>query len=226
MKRRPGRDVAARFCSLDKLVGLAVVAALCSADLAVAHRSASGPLPPGIVIPSLTHGQMRIMARYRAEILDLAGRETVTDPDFRRLLNYGNLEFAYCMWGIMPGSIIDEASPFNECSHAYLAATRSLLDHMQTMPKGADEAFRLRMKIDTEMVREGAAWELCEYSSEPFSTGQFILPDWGKVIFHWPSLLASLAMLIALLLAVTALFRWAANADPGKRIQTAVPRAI
>ena len=80
--------------------------------------------PNGITIPSLSHGQMAVIARYRSSILDLTSKQTPTDPVMRRLESYIDLQFFACAWGIVPGSIIDEESPFNECSHAYLAAVR------------------------------------------------------------------------------------------------------
>ena len=35
-----------------------------------------------------------------------------------RLEDYLNLQSFACLWGIAPGSITDEDSPFNECAHA------------------------------------------------------------------------------------------------------------
>ncbi len=69
---------------------------------------------------------MAVISGYRGAILDLAQRQTQTDPTFRRLYNHGNLQYTYCLWGLMPGSLMDEESPFNECSHAYLATTKAL----------------------------------------------------------------------------------------------------
>lgn len=192
---------------VTKILAVAVLAAAFFISGAYAHSSRSGPLPPGIPIPALTHGQMKVVARYRQAILDLAVKEEVTDPTFRRLYNYGNIQATYCLWGVMPGSITDEKSPFNECAHAYLAATKSLLDYMVGMPKGASEATALVLQINDEMIREGAAWELCEFSAEPFSTGGFITPIWSDILFHWPSLLVCLAVLAALLIAGYFLFR-------------------
>mgnify|MGYP001105565211 CR=1 FL=1 len=68
-----------------------------SATQAVAHSSSSAPPPPGIQIPSLTHGQMAVISGYRGAILDLAQRQTQTDPTFRRLYNHGNLQYTYCL---------------------------------------------------------------------------------------------------------------------------------
>jgi hypothetical protein len=142
---------------------------------------------------------MAVIARYRGDILDLAQRQTVTGPTFRRLYNHGNLQFTYCLWGLMPGSLGDEDSPFNECSHAYLATAKALLTHMAAMPSAERSAKALISDIDTEMVRSGASWILCQYSGEAFSTGAVVKPRWRDMFFHLPSvavLLASIAALI------------------------------
>ncbi|MDG4876919.1 hypothetical protein P9273_17640 [Mesorhizobium sp. WSM4935] len=169
------------------------------ATSAQAHNGSSAPPPPGIQIPSLTHGQMAVIARYRGDILDLAQRQTATDPTFRRLYNHGNLQFTYCLWGLMPGSLSDEESPFNECSHAYLATAKALLTHMATMPSAEREAKALISDIDAEMVRSGASWILCQYSGEAFSTGAVVEPRWRDMFFHLPSLAVLLATIAALI---------------------------
>ncbi len=103
---------------------------------ALAHNQAASPAASGagIAIPSIAHGQMTVFARNRAAILDLAAQQTPTDLTMRRLQSFVNLQFFACVWGLAPGGIDDEDSPFNECSHAYLAATRALLVHLQAMP--------------------------------------------------------------------------------------------
>ncbi|MFT3987671.1 hypothetical protein [Aestuariivirga sp.] len=162
---------------------------------AFAHSARIGPLPPGIEIPGLTHGQMAVIARYRSDILDLADRQFRTDLTFRRILNYERIQFTYCLWGAVPGSITDEASPFNECSHAYLAALKALLDHMRTMPAATADANRLMAVINDDMYRNNAAWVLCQFSGEKFSTGEVIRPHWADVPHHLPSLLSLLIVL-------------------------------
>jgi hypothetical protein len=169
------------------------------ATSAQAHNGSSAPPPPGIQIPSLTHGQMAVIARYRGDILDLAQRQTATDPTFRRLYNHGNLQFTYCLWGLMPSSLSDEESPFNECSHAYLATAKALLTYMATMPSAEREAKALISDIDAEMVRSGASWILCQYSGEAFSTGAVVEPRWRDMFFHLPSLAVLLATVAALI---------------------------
>jgi hypothetical protein len=184
-----------------------IVSALAFASANASAHSRSGPPEPGIPIPSLTHGQMAVMARYRRETVDLASRQTKTDPTFRRLLNYGNIQYTYCLWGLVPGSIRDEESPFNECSHAYLAATKAVLAYMQGMPSARDAANDLVSRIDADMVRTGASWVLCQYSGEPFSTGGIVVPRWRDVPFHAPSLVAFLTALCVPIAGLVTVFR-------------------
>src|ERR1700712_315485 len=113
------------------LVGAVLLLAM--AFPACAHRIGTSGPTSGISIPSLTHGQMSVIADYRGRILDLASRQLDTDLTFRRLMNYGNIQYTYCLWGLVPGSLRDEDSPFNECSHAYLSAAQALLVYMRTM---------------------------------------------------------------------------------------------
>ncbi|BCM18652.1 hypothetical protein [Mesorhizobium sp. J8] len=188
-----------RFLALAANFLLATALLATPATSAHAHSGSSAPPPPGIQIPSLTHGQMAVIARYRGDILDLAQRQTLTDPTFRRLYNHGNLQFTYCLWGLMPGSLGDEESPFNECSHAYLATAKALLAYMATMPTAAGDAKALISDIDADMVRSGASWILCQYSGEAFSTGAVVEPRWRNVFLHLPSLAVLLATIAALI---------------------------
>lgn len=196
--RRPPRFLA--------LAAIALSFAL-TATAAEAHSSRSAPPPPGIQIPSLTHGQMAVIARYRGAIVDLAQQQTQTDPAFRRLYNHGNLQYTYCLWGLMPGSLGDEQSPFNECSHAYLATAKALLTYMATMPSAEHEAKALISDIDADMVRTGASWILCQFSGETFSTGEVIEPRWRDMFFHLPSLAVLVFVGGALVAAALAIFR-------------------
>ncbi|CDX16301.1 conserved exported hypothetical protein [Mesorhizobium plurifarium] len=195
-----------RFRALAANFFLATLFALLLAAPAQAHSGSSVPPPPGIQIPSLTHGQMAVIARYRGDILALAQAQTVTDPTFRRLYNHGNLQYTYCLWGLMPGSLGDEESPFNECSHAYLATAKALLTYMATMPSAAHGAKALISDIDAEMVRSGASWILCQFSGETFSTGAVIEPRWRTVFLHLPSLAVLLATTAALIAASWMIF--------------------
>jgi hypothetical protein len=156
-----------------------------------AHREATGGRAPAdsISIPNLSHGQMAAIASNRAAILDLAARQIPTDPTMRRLEGFINLQYFDCLWGIIPGSVEDEGSPFNECSHAYLAATRALLLHLQTMPGDRAPVRALIAKIQREMLDDNASLVLCRYSDEPFNTATRITPRWLDIPFHLPSLM-------------------------------------
>jgi hypothetical protein len=171
---------------------------LAMATPAGAHSINTGGASSGIPIPALTHGQMAVIAEYRGAILDLAGRQQKADPAFGRLLNYGNIQYSYCLWGLVPGSLRDEESPFNECSHAYLSAAQALLVKMRTLGEQADAVQALISDIDADMVRHGASFITCQFSGETFNTARVITPGWRAIPFHLPSLLtfALLAIMI------------------------------
>jgi hypothetical protein len=131
----------------------------------------------GVAIPAITHGEMLVVAKYRAEILDLAARKPRTDPTLRRLAGFVSLQHFACFWGLIPGSLSDETSPFNECSHAYVAGARALLAHMVAMPGDRSSAKALEARIETEIASDPAFSVLCSNSSETFDSGIIIGPD-------------------------------------------------
>ena len=96
----------------------ALVAALCilAGSPSQAHRisSHSGPPPEGVSIPSLTHGQMTVIRDNLPAIKALASARLGFDLTTWRLEDYLNLQSFACLWGIVPRSITDEDSPFNE----------------------------------------------------------------------------------------------------------------
>lgn len=191
MRRQPAlRHLAAGIILAAVLISLV-------ATRAEAHGSRAAGPAKGIAIASLTHGQMAVMALYRGAITALAEQQSQTDPTFRRLLNHGNLQYTYCLWGLMPGSLSDERSPFNECSHAYLATTKTLLDYMKGMPATRGPAEELISRIDADMVRGGASWVLCQYSGEAFSTGELVEPRWQDILAHLPTLFTLLGAALA-----------------------------
>ncbi len=101
-----------------------------------------------------------------------------------------NLQRFACLWGIMPGSLTDEGSPFNECAHAYLAATRALLMHLRVMPGKKKEKQALVTNVELAMLSDGASLVLCQYSNETFNTAEVIGPRWRDIPFHDPSSMA------------------------------------
>ncbi len=138
----------------------------------------------GVSIPSMTHGQLRIMSGYRAAVMDLARRQARPDLEARTLHNFIELQFAYCLWGMVPGSLSHEDNPFNECSHAYLAGTKALLDRLRRAEDTRSEAEGLAENINREMVLNGSALEICSNSFEAFNTAEIIMPEWANVSFN------------------------------------------
>ncbi|MFO1026535.1 MAG: hypothetical protein U1E70_15285 [Acetobacteraceae bacterium] len=151
----------------------------------------------GLPIPSLTHGQMAVIASNLGAIRALADRWQPTDPVMRRLQGYVSLQSFACLWGLVPGSVSDEDSPFNECAHAYLAGAQALLLHLQQMsgPNRA-EADALVTRIEREMLENNTALVLCRFSGQGFNTGTLIWPEWRGIPFHLPSLAMVLAPLL------------------------------
>ncbi|TGD42570.1 hypothetical protein EEB11_12485 [Pseudotabrizicola sediminis] len=177
-----------------------------------AHVSGSGNVPvAGVPIVEITHGQMPVIARHGSDILALAARQPVTTADFQRVLNYAKIQRAYCLWGLVPGSISDEFSPFNACSHAYLAAMRDLLLRM-TAEGGTPAAVDLARRVDTDMIASSTALEFCNYSATPYDTATVVQPVLTDMVGH-PATVASLGGLGGFLILAAAMFvRWSAKA--------------
>ena len=177
--------------------GLIVAAAIVAISApARAHhpRPQQGTLI-GVEIPAIGHGEMLAVANYRSDILALAQRQLRTDPTLRRLMGFVSLQHFACLWGLVPGSLTDEASPFNECSHAYVAGTRALLAHMGTMPGDQSAAKTLEARIAADIAADPVFAALCANSSETFDSGMIIGPDWGLVPSHLPTVLTGLLLL-------------------------------
>jgi hypothetical protein len=183
------------------------------------HTAASAR---GIQIPNLSHGQMAVIAGYRSAILDLAARQHRTDPVQRRLTNFARIQYTYCLWGIMPGSLSDDDSPFNECMHAALAATQALLLHIQSTADNEDTTQALTSEIETDMLRNHASLTLCRYSGESFNTAAVISPRWSEIFFHAPTLAACVGLILIMLGPSAFLLRLSAARAPG--VEVAVDR--
>lgn len=172
-----------------RTIAVWLAVSLClGAEPALAHHTSIGS-NAGIKIPSLTHGQMQVIDENVSDILALADRQAFQDETFFRLRNFFDVQYLYCGWGLMPGGVADEASPFNECSHAYLSAAQALLLHMRGMQGDQSRVRSLIDKIELQMLMNNASLVLCRYSDEPFNTADVITPRWRNVPFHLPSLL-------------------------------------
>ena len=179
-------------------IWIALIASLVmlAASPSHAHRISTrgGPPPEGISIPSLTHGQMAVIRDNLPAIRALPSARLEFDLTTWRLEDYLNLQSFACLWGIVPGSITDEDSPFNECAHAYLAAGRALLLQLSRGPSADHKAVdALISKIEVEMLADGASMNLCRYSDEPFNTNAVIWPHWSMVPFHPPTAMLAVA---------------------------------
>ncbi|MGA2054739.1 MAG: hypothetical protein ABSG88_05480 [Bradyrhizobium sp.] len=167
----------------------AVLAILVTAPADAHHRIANDGAIRGVAIPAISHGEMPVIAKYRSQILDLAARQPATDSTLRRLTGFVSLQTFACFWGLVPGSLSDEQSPFNECSHAYLAGVRELLAHMIAMPGNQSAAKDLKARIDAEIAADPDRNVMCSNSSETFDSADVIGPDWQLAPLHVPTVL-------------------------------------
>ena len=162
----------------------------------------------GVAIPAITHGEMLVVGKYRDRILDLAARQPRTDPTLRRLAGFVSLEHFACFWGLVPGSLSDETSPFNECSHADLAGARALLAHMVGMPGDQSAARAIEARIDTEIASDPAFSVLCSNSNQAFDSGIIIGPDWQLAPAHLPTVLTFVASVALAVVGLWGFFRF------------------
>ncbi|MEF0943906.1 hypothetical protein [Rhizobium sp. BR 362] len=191
---------------LKPAILFSVFCLICALSLpmdAKAHAGGSSGSQAGIAIPSLSHGEMAVIAPYYGRIIAPASSASDTDESFRRVLNFAQIQRAYCLWGTMPGSVGDEDSPFNECSHAYLAAAKMALLQMRTMKDEKASAGDLVSEIDGALVRNNLSLVLCRFSGEGFNTADLIRPQLAGIFLHGKSFAAST---LALLAAVAALW--------------------
>jgi hypothetical protein len=204
--------------NLPLLLGCVLPCLVPAAPARAHHQTASHTASADeISIPTISHGQMVVLAENRTAILDLAARQIPTDRVMRRLQGYIAIQFSACLWGLVPGSLTDEDSPFNECTHAYLAATRALLMHLQDMPGDRAPVRALADRIETEMLRRQASLVMCRYSDESFSTSEVIYPDWSLLRAHVPGLVLLMTVLLTLAGGALAIVRW----KPGMRLRRA-----
>lgn len=151
---------------------------------AEAHHKRKAASSAGLAIPNLSHGQLRVMVAYKNAILDLADREPKPDAQARTLQNFINLQFTYCLWGLVPGSLSNEDSPFNACTHAYLAASKALLHRLERTASNPSPVRDLAMRISIDMIHEETALEICANGVDPFNTADIVMPEWSGVTFN------------------------------------------
>ncbi|WP_413991569.1 hypothetical protein ACMDCR_05590 [Labrys okinawensis] len=133
---------------------------------------------------------MRVIANNLDAILDVADQEFAPDPTTQKLQSFISLQYFFCFRSWMPGSITDENSPFNECSHAYLAGAQALLMHLKALPRRRPAVEALSSKIELEMLSNNTSLVLCRYSDEPFNSAEVLMPHWADIPSHPPTMLA------------------------------------
>ncbi len=180
--------------------------AMLTAGGAFAHGPSGEGSHSGLPVPEISHGEMAVISGYRSRIMDLASRAVDTSEPFRRVLNYAEIQYSYCLWGRMPGSVTDEESPFNECAHAYLAATKAVLLAMRGMPQEAKAAGEIASAVDVDMIRRGLSLVTCRFSGEGFNTADVVRPRWSGIPLH-PASMASLTGFALILVAGVFLLR-------------------
>jgi hypothetical protein len=180
--------------------------AMLTAGGAFAHGPSGEGSHSGLPVPEISHGEMAVISGYRGRIMDLASRAVDTSEPFRRVLNYAEIQYSYCLWGRMPGSVTDEESPFNESAHAYLAATKAVLLAMRGMPQEAMAAGEIASAVDIDMIRRGLSLVTCRFSGEGFNTADVVRPRWSEIPLH-PASMASLTGFALILVAGVFLLR-------------------
>jgi len=180
--------------------------AMLTAGGAFAHGPSGEGSHSGLPVPEISHGEMAVISGYRSRIMDLASRAVDTSEPFRRVLNYAEIQYSYCLWGRMPGSVTDEESPFNECAHAYLAATKAVLLAMRGMPQQAMAAGEIASAVDVDKIRRGLSLVTCRFSGEGFNTADVVRPRWSEIPLH-PASMASLTGFAMILVAGVFLLR-------------------
>lgn len=180
-----------------RLISLAVLLSLSAALLsgsAAAHSSRKPLNTSGLPIANLSHDQLRVIERYKDSIMALAARQISPDLATRTLYNFVNLQFAYCLWGLVPGALTNEDSAFNGCSHAYLAGSKALLVQLQRSSSDPAEANQLAARIQSDMQREDSGALICRNGIEPLNTAEIVFPEWSGIAVN--PLLTLLAFIV------------------------------
>lgn len=193
------------------IAAISVLVSLCVAFASPCFgHGRSSPVDPkadGVSIPNLTHGQMRVIANNLGAILDVADQEFAPDPTTQKLQSFISLQYFFCFRSWMPGSVTDEDSPFNECSHAYLAGAQALLLHLKSLPGRRRAVEALASRIELEMLSNNTSLVLCRYSDEPFNSSEVLMPHWADFPSHPPTMMAIGGFAMTLLAGCWALAR-------------------
>ncbi|MFC7052598.1 hypothetical protein ACFQI3_07850 [Hansschlegelia quercus] len=185
---------------LGRLAWAAILVALTSIPSeASAHSPGSGDaFRAGLSIPAISHGEMALIDERLDEIIALARVQTPSDGPMRRLYNHYGVQFAYCLWGLAPGGVAREDSPFNACAHAYLAAAKQLLLVMSRESSGATSALAILDRLEARRRAAPEAGEICSSSGETFNTATIVRPRLVDIARDPASAIMSLAAMLLL----------------------------
>ncbi|GBD47115.1 hypothetical protein [Methylopila sp. Yamaguchi] len=168
---------------LGRLVRAAALAAgVFAPAAALAHSGGPSTDGGGLPIAPISHGEMAIIDEHLDEIVALAEAQAATDGPVRRLVNHFGVQFAYCGWGLAPGGVSREASPFNPCAHAYLAAAKELLHAMARAPSSRLRANAILESIEARRAASPEAAAICSSSASPFNTAAIVRPRLTDVL--------------------------------------------
>ncbi len=199
----PARRSSSAMTARAAAAVLLCASALLPATAARAHHlRPPGPDATGIAIPGLTHGQLAAVALNKPAILDLAARQPRPDATTRRLAEFVDMQSFACLWSLVPGSLSDEHSPFNECTHAALAGTLALYRHVRATAPADPEALALDARLQRDLLENSAALVLCRFGDEPFNTAELIQPSWSDIAASPPAALTLAGLLLATAVAV------------------------
>lgn len=163
---------------LARAMALLVPIAMPAAALAHSGGASGGT---GLPIAAISHGEMMLVDERLPEIVALAKAQMASDGPVRRLLNYYNVQRAYCLWGLAPGGVSREDSPFNLCAHAYLAAAKEMLLAMSREPASRAAALGIIARLEDRRQALPDAWAICSSSNEGFDTSSVIRPVFAEV---------------------------------------------
>jgi hypothetical protein len=162
---------------------VALVLSLTAPTFALAHSGGASPAGgAGLAIAAISHGEMALIDEHLQEIVSLAKVQTASAGPARRLLNYYNVQLAYCFWGLAPGGVLREESPFNPCAHAYLAAAKALLLVMAQEPSSQRPAADILARLEQRRQAMPEAGAICSSSDEGFNTSAIVRPAFSEVV--------------------------------------------
>lgn len=150
----------------------------------------------GISIAPIAHGQMPVLANHRKQVLATAQQVLPNDATATQLTRYVTNQNRACLLGLVPLSLDSESSPFHLCTHATLAGTMALVQHLQAAASHHPDVQALMATLNAAMLANGTLG-ICINSSQAFNTASL---NWPTVLNHELHSTEQIALLSAILL--------------------------